>query len=160
MYVMFVMMKTKMILKNHTRYYIITVIVPGTTWYSSTLLLLYYTNTLAPSLLGERNLSPYRQTWITHRCVIQLLSLKLKSLLRKCRTPKLWVMDVNSQHFRLEIQFLQKILIYRLGFSPKFLKLIPSIKKISCDCTVLGLFDAFPCELKLLNKLDRKRITF
>ena len=30
-------------------------------------------------------------------------SLKLKSLLRKCRTPKFWVMDFNSQHFRLEI---------------------------------------------------------
>ena len=30
-------------------------------------------------------------------------SLKLKSLLRKCRTPKFWVMDFNSQHFRLKI---------------------------------------------------------
>ena len=45
----------------------------------------------------------YRVCRIAHRWAIQLKSLKLKSLLRKCRTPKLWVMDFNSQHFRLEI---------------------------------------------------------
>jgi hypothetical protein len=51
-----------------------------------------------------------------------------------------------GQHFRLEIQFLQNILIYRLGFSPKFLKLIPSIKKISFDC--IGVFWCFSMKIE------------
>ena len=68
-------------------------------------------------------------------------------------------MDFNSQHFRLEIAnfkinslFIALVLPQNFGNNSANQKIFRSI--------VLGLFDAFPCELKLLNRLDRKRITF
>ena len=106
----------------------------------------------------SRNISPYRDTWIAHRCAIQL-QFKTQVFTKKISKTNFWVMDFNSQHFRLEIAnfkinslFIALVLPQKFGNNSANQKIFRSI--------VLGLFDAFPCELKLLNRLDRKRITF